>query len=160
MCRIIVSFNYEKILVSMLVRPVCLVTHLVDVAWLWHECYDNLHFDALRKLTRDGMMRGLPQLDCVQQPCDNCVATKQRRKPFLVVDKGRAEGLIDLVYGDLCGAISPMTPSGKQYFLLFINDCSRYMWLHLLTAKSDVAGMIQRYKALVETKIGQRLWML
>jgi hypothetical protein len=47
-----------------------------------------------------------------------------------------------------------MTPSGKQYFLLLIDDCSRYMWLHLLAAKSNTAAAIQRYKALVETETG------
>jgi hypothetical protein len=55
-----------------------------------------------------------------------------------------------LVHGDLCGPISPITPSGKQYFLLLVDDCSGYMWLHLLTAKSDDAAVIQRYKALVK----------
>jgi hypothetical protein len=80
-----------------LARPVCLAVHHDDAAWLWHECYDHLHFDALCKLARDNMVRGPPQLDRVHQLCDCCVATKQRRKPFLSQAKGRAEGLIDLV---------------------------------------------------------------
>jgi hypothetical protein len=125
-----------------LARPVCLAAHHDDAAWLWHERYGHLHFDALRKLVRDDMVRGLPQLDRVHQLCDCCVATKQRRKSFPSQAKGRAEGLIDLVHGDLCGPISPMTPSGKQYFLLLIDDCSRYMWLHLLAVKSDVVAAI------------------
>jgi hypothetical protein len=143
-----------------LARPVCLAVHHDDAAWLWHERYGHLHFDALRKLARDTMVRGLPQLDRVHQLCDCCVAAKQRRKPFLSQAKGRAEGLIDLVHGDLCGPISPMTPSGKQYFLLLVNDCSRYMWLHLLAVKSDAVAAIQRFKALVKTETGRRLRVL
>jgi transposase InsO family protein len=148
------------ILKLQLATPVCLAAHHDDTAWLWHERYDHLHFDALRKLARDGMVRGLPQLDRVHQLCDNCIATKQRRKPFPTQAKGRAEGLIDLVHDDLCGPISPMTPSGKQYFLLLVDDCSRYMWLHLLAAKNDAAATIQSYKALVETETGRRLRVL
>jgi hypothetical protein len=53
-----------------------------------------------------------------------------------------------------------MTPSGKQYFLLLIDDCSRYMWLHLLAAKSNTAAAIQRYKALVETETRRCLRVL
>jgi hypothetical protein len=48
------------ILKLQLARPVCLAVHHDDSAWLWHECYGHLHFDALRKLARDGMVRGLP----------------------------------------------------------------------------------------------------
>jgi transposase InsO family protein len=44
--------------------------------------------------------------------------------------------------------------------LLLVDDCSRYMWLHLLATKSDTAATIQRYKALVETETGWRLWVL
>jgi hypothetical protein len=58
-------------------------------------------------------VHGLPQLDRVHQLCDCCIATKQRTKPFPSQAKGRAEGIIDLVHDDLCGPISPMTPSGK-----------------------------------------------
>jgi hypothetical protein len=148
------------ILTLQLARPVCLAAHHDDAAWLWHERYGHLHFDALRKLTRDGMVRGLPQLDRVHQLCNCCIATKQRRKLFPSQAKGRAEGLIDLVHGDLCGPISPITPSGKQYFLLLIDDCSRYMWLHLLATKSDAVAAIQRYKALVETETGRHLRVL
>jgi hypothetical protein len=148
------------ILKLQLARLVCLATHHVITAWLWHEHYGHLHFDALCKLTRDSMVGGLPQLDHIHQLCDNCITTKQRRKPFPTLAKGRAEGLIDLVLGDLCGPISPMTPSGKQYFLLHIDECSRCMWLHLLTAKSDATAVIQRYKALVETETGRRLRVL
>jgi hypothetical protein len=53
-----------------------------------------------------------------------------------------------------------MTLSGKLYFLLLIDDCSRYMWLHLLATKSNVATVIQRFKALVKMEIVQRLRVL
>jgi transposase InsO family protein len=53
-----------------------------------------------------------------------------------------------------------MTPSGKSYFLLLIDDCSKYMWLHLLAAKSDIVAVIQRFKALVKTETRRHLWVL
>jgi hypothetical protein len=53
-----------------------------------------------------------------------------------------------------------MTLSGKLYFLLLIDDCSRYMWLHLLAAKSNVATVIQRFKALVKMEIVRHLRVL
>ena len=42
---------------------------------------------------------------------------------------------LELVHGDLCGPITPATCGGRWYFLLLMDDCSRYMWLQLLTSK-------------------------
>jgi hypothetical protein len=35
-------------------------------------------------------------------------------------------------------------PGGKTMFLLMVDGMSRYMWLILLSAKSDVARMIKQ----------------
>ena len=68
--------------------------------------------------------------------------------------------MLDLVHGDLCGPITPATPGGKQYFLLLIDDKSRYMWVALLTAKSDTLVAVKKFQAKVEVEIGQRLRIL
>ena len=49
----------------------------------------------------------------------------------------RAAKVLELVHADLCGPISPPTPAGKRYFLLMVDDKSRYMWLPLVTAKDE-----------------------
>ena len=49
-----------------------------DDAWHWHEHYNHLHFDALYKLGKEDMVRGLPVIKHVGQFCDTCVITKQR----------------------------------------------------------------------------------
>jgi hypothetical protein len=68
--------------------------------------------------------------------------------------KRRAEGLLDLVNGDLCGPISPATPGGKRYFLLLVDDKSRFMWLALLAAKSDTLAALKKFQAKVEVETG------
>lgn len=71
---------------------------------------------------------------------DGCLVGKQRRASFLLQAKRQAEGLLDLVCGDLCGPISPATPAGKRYFLLLVDDKSRYMWVTLLQSKNQAEG--------------------
>jgi hypothetical protein len=61
-----------------------------DNAWRWHERFGHLHFDALRKLARDDMVRGLPEIEHIEQLCDCCVATKQRRTSFPAAAKYQA----------------------------------------------------------------------
>ena len=85
------------------------------------------------------------------------MAGKQRRAPFPQAAKGRAQGLLDLVHGDLCGPIEPAMAGGKRYFLLLVDDMSRYMWLSVLRSKDEAAGAIARFQARVETETGRRL---
>jgi hypothetical protein len=59
-----------------------LAAHASDSAWLWHERYGHLHFDALRKLEHRGMVYGLPHVEHVHQLCADCVTTKLKRSPF------------------------------------------------------------------------------
>jgi hypothetical protein len=73
------------------------------------------------------MVRGLPCLDHVEQFCDVCVLTKQRRLPFPQQSNFRAKERLELVHGDLCGPMTPATPGGRRYFLLLVDDLSRYM---------------------------------
>ena len=141
-------------------RPLCLAARRDDGPWLWHERYGHLHFDALRKLGKDKMVDGLPCVEHVHQLCTGCATTKLKRKPFPAQAKRRADGLLDLVHGDLYGPISPVTPGGKTFFLLLIDDHSRYMWLFLLTNKGEALAAVQQFQARVEVETGRRLRVL
>jgi hypothetical protein len=43
-----------------------------------------------------------------------------------------------------------MTPSSKWYFLLLVDDYSRYMWVTLLATKDTATVVIQHIQATVE----------
>jgi hypothetical protein len=75
------------------------------------------------------MVRGLPEFTQVERVCDSCLVSKQHRAPFLAQAKRRAKSVLELIHGDLCGPITPATPSGNKYFLLLVDDMSRYMWM-------------------------------
>jgi transposase InsO family protein len=141
-------------------RPLCLAARTTDSAWLWHERYGHLHFYALNKLQQKGMVDGLPPIEHVHQLCGDCVTTKLKRAPFPSQAKRRAEGLLDLVHGDLCGPITPETPGGNKFFMLLVDDCSRYMWVALMAAKSDALEVVKKFQARVEVETGRRLRVL
>lgn len=51
------------------------------------------------------------------------------------------------MHGDLCVPITPANPSGKKYFLLLVDDATRFMWLSLLTSKDEAPAAIIRLQA-------------
>jgi hypothetical protein len=103
------------------------------------------------------MVRGLPCLDHVEQFCDVCVLTKQRRLPFPHQESFRAIERLEVVHGDLCGQVTPATPGGRHYFLLLVDDHSRYMWVLVLGGKGEVADAIRRTQAAAEAECGRKL---
>jgi transposase InsO family protein len=143
-----------------IVQPVCLSVHAKDEAWRWHQRFAHQGFDGLQRMSRQGLVRGLPPIDHVEQLCEACIAGKHRRAPFPAAAKFRASRPLELVHGDLCGPISPATPGGKRYFLLLVDDYSRFMWLVLLRTKDEAAAAIRRFKAQAEAESQQPLRVL
>jgi hypothetical protein len=138
----------------------CLAARWDDEAWQWHERFGHLHFEALKRLSAKGMVRGLPSLDHVEQFCDVCVLTKQRRFPFPQQSSFPAKERLKLVHRDMCGPVTPATPGGRRYFLLLADDLSHYMWVVVLGSKGEAADAIRRAQAAAEAECGRKLPVL
>ena len=106
------------------------------------------------------MVQGLPHIKHGGELCDNYLAGKQRRLPFPKAAKFRAKDALELVHGNLNGPITPATNGGRWYFLLLVDDCSRYMWLQLLTSKDEAAAVIKKFKMCAEAESGKKLRVL
>ena len=102
----------------------------------------------------------MPCVDHVEQLYDTCVVTKLKRWPFRHQASYRATEQLELVHGDLGGPVSPATPSGWCYFLLLIDDTTRYMWVVLLDSKAAAADAIKRPQAAMEKECGHKLRVL
>jgi transposase InsO family protein len=62
--------------------------------------------------------------------------------------------------GDLCGPVTPATPGGRRYFLLLIDDLSRYMWVVVLGSKGEATNAIRRTQATAEVECSRKLHVL
>jgi hypothetical protein len=85
---------------------------------------------------------------------------KHHRGVFPKQSKYHADKALELVHDDICGPVKPATPGGRSYFLLLIDDATRYMWVVLLTAKSEASSAIKRIQASVEKECGRKLRVL
>jgi transposase InsO family protein len=106
------------------------------------------------------MVRRLPPISHAKQFCNTCVLAKHHRGVFPKQSKNHSDKALDLVHSDLCGPVKPVTPGGRRYFLLLVDDATRYMWVVLLTAKSEASSAIKRIQAAVEKECGRKLRVL
>lgn len=58
--------------------------------------------------------------------------------------------MLDLIHSDLCGPMENTSIGGAKYFLIFINDISRKVFVYFLRSKSEVLKRFKEFKKLVE----------
>ncbi|GJS96809.1 zinc finger, CCHC-type containing protein [Tanacetum coccineum] len=140
--------------------PICLLANIDSQAWLWHARLGHLNFDDINKMTRKGLVEGIPRINHAGQICDACLLGKQSRTPFPNQAKFRSKNPLDLVYGDLCGPISPATHSGKKLIFLLVDDCTRFMWAYFLTSKDQAFSTFKEFRQQIEMEMRMKLRML
>jgi hypothetical protein len=64
---------------------------------------------------------------------------------------------LPLVHTDICRPIKPMSLGGNRYFVTFIDDFSRKLWVYFLNEKSAAFTVFKNFKALVENQSGHKL---
>ena len=67
---------------------------------------------------------------------ESCLLDKMTKSPFK--GKGeRATDVLSLVHSDTCGCMSISARDWYNYFIIFINDLSRYGYVYLMKYKSE-----------------------
>lgn len=92
--------------------------------------------------------------------CQGCVEEKQARKSFLTNRESRANKVLELVHIDECLPIKTLSMVGAKYFLIFIDDFSKKVWLYLLKSKRQVLDKFKEWKTLVEKQSEQKIKVL
>ena len=68
--------NRSYLLHIKLVRPRCLVRRGVEEAWKWHARLGHVNMATVRKMAKEELVRGLPEIGQVDQLCEACLVGK------------------------------------------------------------------------------------
>jgi len=79
-------------------------------------------------------LRGkLPGLKSVEVDfCESCILGKQKRVSFKKARRAPAKEKLELVHTDVWGPALLSLIGSKQYFVTFIDDHSRKVWVYFL----------------------------
>ena len=125
---------------------------------LWHRRYGHLGAHSLKKLAHDKLVEGF-NYDASRKLsfCEPCVSGKHHRSQFPTNCSERSSQPLGLVHSDVCGKMCTQSLSGAEYFLTFIDDNTRYVWVYVLKHKHEVFERFLEWKAMVEKSTGQKL---
>lgn len=91
--------------------------------------------------------------------CEICILGKQVQRSHQRVTE-LSKNPLDLILSDDCGKMRVQSIGGTNYFATFIDDCTRYVEVAFLRAKSDVKKEFLKFKNLAETKQERRIKIL
>ena len=99
----------------------------------------------------------LPKFDVnTHNKCEVCTKSKFARQSFKSVQE-RSNELLSMIHSDLCDFKTITSRGGKNYFITFIDDCSKYCYVYLLYSKDEALNMFKIYKAEVENQLENKI---
>jgi hypothetical protein len=118
---------------------------------MWHRRFAHLHQDALQSM----LGRAAIAKDEHQSKCAVCIRAKHRRRISRKPQR-RATAPFQLVHSDFCGPMSVDSNGGHRYYILFIDDFSRWTFVHFLKSKDRQAccAAFREMRAFVQTQYG------
>lgn len=130
-------------------------------AELWHRRLGHIAYSSMAKLPGicDGITLDAAELKAKQAGgavCEDCMHGRQARDARAPATKPKAATLLERIHVDLCG---PMTETlgGNKYFLIVVDEASRYSKLVLLKAKSDAPAalidVIRQWERATESRV-------
>jgi transposase InsO family protein len=118
----------------------------------WHRRYGHVGYSGLQKLVDRHMVDGFTvDVNSSKPDCETCVQAKQTREPFKgISDKNTKAG--ELTHIDLWGKYETQSIHGNQYYILFVDDATRYVTVHFLKRKDEAAMQIKNYLTYLKTQ--------
>jgi transposase InsO family protein len=111
----------------------------------WHRRFGHVSYKGLRKIESDNLVDGFTVDTKSGTPdCIACMEAKQSVKPYAAkTAQQRHKG--KLTHMDLWGKYDISSINGHQYYLLLVDDATRYVTLYFLKAKSEATQYVKNY---------------
>ena len=129
--------------------------HLITVAAnenpnLWHQRLGHMSEKGMKIMHSKGKLPGLQSVEI--DMCEDCILGKQKRVSFQNGGRPPKKEKLELVHSDVWGPTIVPSLGGKHYFVTFIDDHSRKVWVYFLKHKSDVFEAFKMWRAMVENE--------
>lgn len=118
---------------------------------LWHRRLAHTNFKTLNSLLN---LKVQPDTKCVI-----CVKGKQARTSFNDIGT-RATKLLEIVHSDVCGPFPTRSLGGANYFVSFIDDLSRKVFIFALKSKGEVFSKFIEFKNRAENETDLKIKIL
>lgn len=130
-----------------------------NISKVWHNRYGHLNYKSLHDLSNKKMVKGMNvnKNKNYQTNCKTCMLSKIHVLSFPKVSETITKELLEVVHSDVCGPFRIKSVGGAKYFVTFIDDKSRRIFVYFMKNKSEVFDKFKIYKAQVENQTGCKI---
>ena len=122
---------------------------------LWHRRLGHMNEKGMKMLLSKGKLPELKSIDF--DMCESCILRKQKKVSFLKTGRTSKVEKLELGHIDLWGPSLVASLGGSRYYITFIDDSRRKVWVYFLKNKSDLFETFKKWKAMVETETSLKL---
>jgi transposase InsO family protein len=117
---------------------------------MWHYRLGHSSFNNVSRIIKAHSLPTLNENSNKNVFCDSCQLGKSKRLPFSASTRISIAPL-ELIHTDLWTSPIPSI-SGCKYYIIFVDDFTRYLWLYPLHHKYEAYETFAKFKILVETQ--------
>ncbi|MCO5593958.1 hypothetical protein L7F22_047977 [Adiantum nelumboides] len=123
---------------------------------IWHKRIGHANVQRLKIMQRQELVTGLHvfKLADMQKVCEACQLGKQVKASF-PHDKHVSINVLELVHSDVWGSAKTASMGGCRFYVTFIDDHTRKVWVYFMKEKSEVFTHFQNFKAMAEKQTGK-----
>ena len=124
----------------------------------WHERMGHLNWDAIKRVRQeDSPLIGI-KLDSSEPrgTCEGCIAGKEKHRTFKSSGH-RASSPLEIIHSDLAGPMEALSIGGNRYFVIFVDDHTRYVWVIPMKSKDQTLGVFKAFSAMIEKRTGRSI---
>ena len=121
--------------VTLYSSAICASVSHQEMTKIWHMRLSHMGEKEIQLLTKRGLLSRIKVVNL--KFCEHCVFGKKHRSKF---SKGAhiTDDVLDYIHSDCWGPSRVEGIGGFPYFVSFVDDKSRYIWLRLLKSKDKV----------------------
>lgn len=95
---------------------------------------------------------------CKLDFCEYCVLGKQRKVSFASSSAdNRSKEQLSYIHSDVWGPAPTKSNGGAKYFVTFMDDFSRKVWVYFMKQKSEVFATFKEWKTETENQTGRKI---
>lgn len=122
---------------------------IVDVG-IWHIRIGHVNVQRMKLMQSKEIMIGLPKfkVEDMHKVCEACQLGKQSKHAFLQ-DRHVSKNILEIVHFDVWGLAKTTSMGGCKYYVTFIDDHTRKVWVYFMKEKSEVFTHFQNFRVIM-----------
>ena len=108
---------------------------------LWHSRLGHAPFSLVQQLASKGLLGSVSEDNF---DCTSCQLGKQSALPFNN-SESISNSIFELIYSDVWGPSPVASIGGFRYFVVFIDDYSRYNWIFPMKFRSELLPIYNNF---------------